>query len=84
MQHRRSWHRGVMLLALCGALWGATVGVSAQSGDVAEAKRLNDQVIQLYGEGRYDEAVPVAERSLAIYEKALGAEHPDVATSLNN
>jgi tetratricopeptide (TPR) repeat protein len=29
-------------------------------------------------------ARPLLERALAIYEKALGAEHPDTATSLNN
>ena len=73
-----------MLLALCGALWGVAVGVSAQSKDLEEAKRLNDQVIQLYRAGRYDEAVPLAKRALAIRVKALSAGHPDVATSLNN
>ncbi|MEN9216312.1 MAG: tetratricopeptide repeat-containing protein, partial [Gloeomargarita sp. HHBFW_bins_162] len=30
------------------------------------------------------EAIPLAQRSLAIREKALGPDHPDVATSLNN
>ncbi|MDW8373922.1 MAG: CHAT domain-containing protein, partial [Planctomycetota bacterium] len=34
--------------------------------------------------GEYARALPLYERSLAILEKALGAEHPDVATSLNN
>jgi tetratricopeptide (TPR) repeat protein len=33
---------------------------------------------------RYAEALPMYERSLAIWEKALGAEHPDTALSLNN
>ncbi len=35
-------------------------------------------------QGRYAEAEPLYERSLAIREKALGAEHPHVATSLEN
>ncbi len=35
-------------------------------------------------QGRYTEAEPLYKRSLAIWEKALGAEHPDVATSLEN
>ena len=30
------------------------------------------------------EAEPLYERSLAMYEKALGTEHPDVAASLGN
>ena len=34
--------------------------------------------------GRYAQAQPFLEKSLAIREKALGAEHPDVAASLNN
>src|SRR5262249_49139824 len=35
-------------------------------------------------QGRYAEAEPLLERGLAIREKALGPEHPDVGTSLNN
>ncbi len=33
---------------------------------------------------RYAEAEPLYQRSMAIREKALGPEHPDVAQSLNN
>ena len=33
---------------------------------------------------QYADAEPLYKRSLAIREKALGPEHPDVATSLNN
>ena len=35
-------------------------------------------------QGRYAEAEPLHKRSLAILEKALGPEHPNVATSLEN
>ena len=35
-------------------------------------------------QGKYAEAEPLYQRSLAIREKALGKDHPDVATSLNN
>ncbi|CAN0490807.1 unnamed protein product, partial [Scytosiphon promiscuus] len=34
-------------------------------------------------QARFAEAEPLLERSLAIREKVLGAEHPDVARSLN-
>ena len=34
--------------------------------------------------GLYPAATPFAERALAIYERALGPDHPQVATSLNN
>jgi tetratricopeptide (TPR) repeat protein len=35
-------------------------------------------------QGRYPEAEPLYKRALAIHEKALGPEHPVVATGLNN
>ena len=35
-------------------------------------------------QGKYEEAEPLYQRALAIKEKALGPDHPDVATSLNN
>jgi tetratricopeptide (TPR) repeat protein len=39
----------------------------------------------LYNEqGRYADAELLFKRSLAIWEKALGPEHPDVAAALNN
>ena len=64
--------------------WALTLAplAMAQQGDDADA--LNTQVFNLYGEGKYAAAIPLAERALAIRERALGAEHPDVATSLNN
>ena len=51
---------------------------------LAEAQQLSQQVLQLNQQGKYDEAVPLAERALAIRRKILGEEHPDVATGLNN
>ncbi|MGB6301921.1 MAG: tetratricopeptide repeat protein, partial [Rivularia sp. (in: cyanobacteria)] len=56
----------------------------AQSAELQEAERLNQQVEQLYRQRKYREAIPLAERALAIREKVLGEEHPDVAQSLNN
>ena len=39
---------------------------------------------ELYkAQGKYAEATPLYRRSLTILEKALGPEHPNVATSLN-
>jgi CHAT domain-containing protein len=82
----RDWRRlykwriaAVFLLAL---LVLSTVG--AQEGDLAEAQRLNGQVFQYYATGRYQQAIPLAQRALAIREKALGPEHPDTAAALNN
>ncbi len=35
-------------------------------------------------QGRYNEAEPLYQRALAIYEQALGSSHPDTANSLDN
>jgi len=57
---------------------------ATQSTNLDEAERLNEEVNRLYNAGKYDEALSLAERALEIGEKALGSEHPTVATSLNN
>jgi len=49
-----------------------------------KAKELDQEVILLDQQGRYSEAVPIAERICAINEKVLGPEHPATAQSLNN
>ncbi|MGH8500651.1 MAG: tetratricopeptide repeat protein, partial [Methylococcales bacterium] len=49
-----------------------------------DARILNNTGIMLYHAGQYGQAEPLYQRSLAISEKALGPDHPDVATSLNN
>jgi tetratricopeptide (TPR) repeat protein len=51
---------------------------------LAEAAALNQQVMQLYNQRRYSEAMPLAQRALAIQEKALGPNHPSVANLLSN
>ena len=52
--------------------------------DVILAATLNNQA-ELYKEqGRYADAEPLYKRLLAIREKALGRDHPDVMQSLNN
>nr|NCS30880.1 tetratricopeptide repeat protein [Microcystis aeruginosa F13-15] len=51
---------------------------------LAEAERLTRQVIQLYQQGKYNEAIPLAEQALAIRKQQLGDNHPSTATSLNN
>ena len=37
-----------------------------------------------HAQGKYAEAEPLLKRALAIWAKALGPAHPDVATTLNN
>ena len=45
---------------------------------------LNNLAALYRNQGRYTDAEPLYKRSLAIWEKALGPEHPDVALGLNN
>ena len=52
--------------------------------EVERARSSYDESIELQRGGKYTEAIPLAERALAIWEKALGPEHPLFATSLNN
>ncbi len=48
------------------------------------AASLNNLASLHQAQGNYAEAEPLYRRSLAIREKALGPEHPDVAQSLDN
>ena len=73
-----------MLSALCCAVWGAAARVSAQTEDLNEARRLGNQAVRLVSAGRYEEALPLSERALAIFEKLVGTENPEFAASLNN
>ncbi|KST67994.1 CHAT domain-containing protein [Mastigocoleus testarum] len=52
--------------------------------ELAEAEKLNQQIIQLEKQGKYAQAIPLARRALALRQKNLDGDHPNVATSLNN
>ena len=58
-------------------------------GNAPEAQRavevlaLNKQAVQLFGQGKYNEAAAIAEKALALAERVLGPEHPDTLTSVN-
>ena len=70
-----------MVIAL--ALVCAGNAAAQKPGELARATALDQQILQLYGQGRYADAIPLARKVLAIREKALGPDHPDLATSLN-
>src|SRR4051812_43643312 len=91
----RAWWRGSAAVVLGLAMWlGAEPGVlaqgksgataSASEAELNEVKRLNGEAAALYAAAKYDAAIALVLRSLAILEKALGHDHPDVAASLNN
>jgi len=58
--------------------------LSCQKAELQKAEELNAQVLQLYQQGQYDQAIPLALEALRLRERALGPDHPDVASSLNN
>jgi tetratricopeptide (TPR) repeat protein len=70
------------LVCLLVVLLAAPAG--AANSPLEEAAALNQEAIKLHEAGRYQEALPLAQRALEIREKILGPEHPDTITSLNN
>ena len=48
------------------------------------ATALNSLAGLYYKQGKFSEVEPLYKRALAILEKALGPEHPHVATALGN
>jgi TonB family protein len=74
------------------ALYAQTVNQAAApiqesatpSAELEEAEKLGASVKQLYAAGKYKEALPLAQRVLALYEKVGGEEDPRVGGALNN
>jgi TonB family protein len=57
--------------------------LQAQDAQSAESSRLTAQVLELYKQGKYAEAIPLAKRVLEI-EQAAAPDQPTVATALAN
>ncbi|MFZ2136523.1 MAG: tetratricopeptide repeat protein, partial [Xanthobacteraceae bacterium] len=67
----------VVAFVLCVA---STVMPDAARSD--EAAALHAKVEELSRQGKYAEAIPIAERELAVFERAFGPDHPNVAAAL--
>ena len=52
--------------------------------DLAKLSSLYKQATELYQAGKFNEAIPIAQKSLEFSEKALGPDHPKTVSSLNN
>jgi tetratricopeptide (TPR) repeat protein len=73
------WHLKVITaLALC------LVGASTVLAQQEKWNELNQEMIKLNQQGKYAEAIKVAEKRLEIAERTFGPDHPNVATSLSN
>lgn len=57
---------------------------SPQSAELDRAAQLNQKVVQLFKDGKIDEALPLAQQVLQIREKALGRDHQLVIEALLN
>jgi CHAT domain-containing protein/Tfp pilus assembly protein PilF len=83
---RKSSEEAMPKLMQCIAGLVIAIVISVPSPAAAQkdaASVLIAKVLQLSQAGKYSEAIPLAQRALAIREKALGPDHPDVAASLN-
>jgi TPR repeat protein len=55
-----------------------------EGAEIKEAQALDQRSLDLKRQGRYDEAIPLAEQALRIRQRALGPSHADVTASLRN
>jgi TonB family protein len=60
-------------------------GASAtQAAAIAEAEQLASQVVKLYQEGKFDQALPLAQRLLELRQRTAGADHFLTGQALEN
>ena len=59
----------------------ATSTSLAEDDDLAA---LNQRIYQLFAEGKYQEAIPIAEKAVELAKRVRGPEDPDTAASLDN
>ena len=69
-----------VLLAL--GLWILACPISLAEDNDPNA--LNQQVSQLIEQGKYQEAIPIAERAVEMAKRVRGPENPETADALNN
>ena len=69
---------------LSGTIGLAMLAATVRAQDTADIGAVNKQVQQLYLDHKYAEATPIAEQTLALAERTLGAEHPDTLASVKN
>jgi CHAT domain-containing protein/Flp pilus assembly protein TadD len=69
-------------LLLAFSLW--ILACPASQSDEDEFNLLNQQVQTLFKQGRYQEAIPLAEKAVELARRVRGAEHSGTVASLNN
>ena len=74
-------------LIVCLLVGSAGIAQTTQTNQTAglqESRDLTAKVIKLFGEGKFEEARPLAKRALELREKALGPDHQDLIPLLLN
>ncbi len=74
----------VLTLAISGSSVTHAQSTDSRSKDLAEADKLSTEVVRLYGQAKFDEAIPLARRALKLREKLLSPTDPVLAESYNN
>jgi tetratricopeptide (TPR) repeat protein len=72
----------VFLWALSLAPPAALAQTQAQENALQEARRLHDEAFALASDGKFSQGMPLVEQALAIHERVLGPEHPQVAITV--
>jgi CHAT domain-containing protein/Tfp pilus assembly protein PilF len=80
MRQKLKW---MTVAVLCCAA-GAVTGAKNPDHRLEQARTAFSEALALQEEGQYARAEPLFQRALALYEAALGKDHPTVADALNN
>ena len=80
---RRLFARSFLALLLC-LLQPGVLLIADEHDDLAKLSSLNKQVIELYQAGKFNDAIPIAQKAVELSEKALGPDGPDTASALND
>jgi CHAT domain-containing protein/Tfp pilus assembly protein PilF len=74
--------RCLVVMVLAGLTCGVVLATAAPAQEPDELARLGREVNRLHGQGKYADAIPVAERYVALARQKHGDEHTQVATAL--
>ena len=67
-------------------LFAVGLSIFASSACLAkdDLESLDQRIVELFEQGKYQEAIPLAEKAVKMARRLRGPEDPDIATSLNN
>jgi hypothetical protein len=72
------------LLALVVAVCGVALASAARAQGQDDLARLNAEVIRLHEQGKFAEALPIAQRFVELARQRLGEEHPGFAMAVSS